>query len=157
MHTPFQLFGSRSRLAAFATASLLVAAAACRTATSVNEGAPIHAVIDEPFQLRVGQRAELATDVAGRPFRVTFIEVTGDSRCPDDVRCVWEGDARVALRLELDSEAADTAAHTSGRFTPPPELAGHRVVVEALDPATHSGRTIPQSDYVATLRITESR
>jgi hypothetical protein len=79
--------------------------------------------------------------------------VTADSRCPQDARCVWEGDARVALRLELGALAADTAAHTSTRFTPPPSLGDHRVVVEGLAPATHTGRAIAQGDYVATLRI----
>ena len=137
-----------------AAASLLCVASACRTAvTSVGDGAPVRAALDAPFDLRVGQRAELDADAPGGPFRVTFLGVTNDSRCAQDVRCVWEGDARVALRLELGSLAADTAAHTSTRFTPPPVLADHRVVVEGLTPQPRSDRTIPTGDYVATLRI----
>jgi hypothetical protein len=143
----------RARLAVLA-ASLLVAAAACRTGvTSVSDGIAVRPGLDEPFDLRVGQTAELDAATPGGPFRVTFLGVTDDGRCGEDVVCVWEGDARVALRLELGSANADTAAHTSGRFTPPPVLGGHQVVVDGLVPANRAGRTIQQDEYVATLRV----
>src|SRR5688500_14959017 len=32
--------------------------------------------------------------------RATLLSVVGDSRCPIDATCVWEGDAAVRLRLE---------------------------------------------------------
>jgi len=57
--------------------------------------APIQpAVIVEPgasFALAPGQTAE----VQRADTRITFRQVREDSRCPTDVTCVWEGDAKV--------------------------------------------------------------
>ncbi len=52
------------------------------------------AVIVEPgvsFALAPGQTAE----VQRADTRITFRQVREDSRCPTDVTCVWEGDAKV--------------------------------------------------------------
>ena len=53
-------------------------------------------IIAEPdvaFSLPVGKTAGLA----GSSTRLTFHQVTEDSRCPTNVVCVWEGDARIEL------------------------------------------------------------
>jgi len=59
--------------------------------------APVEtAVIAEPgvsFALPIGQTAS----VAGTDTRLTFSEVREDSRCPTDVTCVWEGDAKIMV------------------------------------------------------------
>jgi hypothetical protein len=33
--------------------------------------------------------------------RVTPLEVLADSRCPQEVRCVWEGEVRLNVRIDL--------------------------------------------------------
>ena len=53
------------------------------------------------FTLEVGQSA--LVDDSG--LRVTLLGVADDSRCPTDVQCVWEGDARVAVAV-ASTEAA---------------------------------------------------
>ena len=78
----------RSTVAAFATGCLLFPLPGC---------APVEtAVIAEPgvsFALPIGQTAS----VAGTDTRLTFSEVREDSRCPTDVTCVWEGDAKIMV------------------------------------------------------------
>jgi hypothetical protein len=140
-----------TRLAAVAALALT---AACSSATTPVRDALKIVAPDRPFSLAVGQSAELDEAASGAPLRITFVGVTNDSRCAEDVQCVWEGDARVALRLQSAAAEADTAAHTSGRFTPDPELAGFRVSVEGLAPNTRTDRPIAASQYVATLRVT---
>jgi hypothetical protein len=54
------------------------------------------AVIVEPglsFALAPGQTAEIKRSDT----RITFRQVREDSRCPTDVTCVWEGDAKVEV------------------------------------------------------------
>src|SRR4029079_775968 len=54
------------------------------------------AVIVEPglsFALAPGQTAEIKR----YDKRITFRQVREDSRCPTDVTCVWEGDAKVEV------------------------------------------------------------
>ena len=79
----------RSRLLAMVSACvLLISNLGC---------APLQtAVIVEPglsFALAPGQTAEIKRSGT----RITFRQVREDSRCPTDVTCVWEGDAKVEV------------------------------------------------------------
>lgn len=77
---------------------LLVAAARC---------AAVDTVSAEPgasFSLVPGQSAL----VKGTDTRITFKQVREDSRCPVDVTCVWEGDARIEIVISRGGAADDT-------------------------------------------------
>ena len=70
--------------------------------------APIQtAVIVEPgvsFALAPGQTAE----VKRAETRITFRQVRQDSRCPVDVKCVWEGNAEVEVVISRTGAPNDT-------------------------------------------------
>jgi hypothetical protein len=62
------------------------------------------AVIVEPgasFTLAPGQTAT----VRGTDTRITFRRVSEDSRCPVDVTCVWEGDAKIEIVIDPNGPA----------------------------------------------------
>ena len=67
---------------------------------------------------RLGEEFTLAIDgevvVRDIGLRIEFRDVTGDSRCPSTVTCVWEGDAAVILawRFLTESPVVDTL-HTT--------------------------------------------
>ena len=64
------------------------------------------AVVVEPgasFALAPGQTAT----VRGTDTRITFKLVREDSRCPVDVTCVWEGDAKIEIVI-TPSDSAGT-------------------------------------------------
>ena len=85
--------------AAFIACVLLVAGAGCaavETAVSVEPGAS--------FTLAPGQTAL----VKGADARITFKQVREDSRCPVDVTCVWEGDAKIEIVISRNGAADDT-------------------------------------------------
>jgi len=72
--------------------------AACSSSTEPQErsdallaGGPVE------LTLTVGQEVS----VPGSVLRVGFTRVTGDSRCPIDAICVWEGNAAIELALTL--------------------------------------------------------
>jgi hypothetical protein len=78
---------------------LFIAAAGCapvQTAIIVEAGAS--------FTLAPGQAAE----VTGTDTRITFKQVREDSRCPVDVTCVWEGDARIEVVISRSGVADET-------------------------------------------------
>lgn len=58
------------------------------------EGVP--AKMAEEFTLALNQTAVIETE----NLAVTFTGVSEDSRCPSDVVCVWEGQARVSVRVD---------------------------------------------------------
>lgn len=65
------------------------------------------AVIVEPgvsFTLAPGQ----AATVKSVDTRIAFREVREDSRCPTDVTCVWEGDAKVDVTISRTGVPDDT-------------------------------------------------
>lgn len=64
------------------------------------------AVVVEPgasFALAPGQTAT----IRGTDTRITFSLVREDSRCPVDVTCVWEGDAKIEI-VVTPSDSAST-------------------------------------------------
>ena len=56
------------------------------------------------FELPVGKTAA----VNGNGVRITFKQVSEDSRCPTDVTCIWAGDARIELTISRNGSSDDT-------------------------------------------------
>ena len=72
-------------------------------------------IIAEPgvtFSLPIGKTAA----VSGSSTRITFREVSEDSRCPTSVVCVWQGAARIEVALSRNGAAGATAILS---LTPP--------------------------------------
>ena len=66
---------------------LLVLLCLVLTASSCSRLADVQALLNEEVCLSVGQHAS----ITGEDLAVTFEEVTEDSRCPNNVTCVWAG------------------------------------------------------------------
>lgn len=105
--------------------------------------------VDEAFTLAIGERAT----VSAADLEVAFLEVVGDSRCPVDVTCVWQGDGLVAIEVvQADREIAVTL-HTG---VEPMSFAfgDWRVRLTDLAPQPRDGETISRDAYRATFRVT---
>jgi hypothetical protein len=101
--------------------------------------------LGKDFTLAPGQSAELAKD----DLKVTFAKVAGDSRCPQGVSCIQEGDATVTL----SSGATSYDLHTKTGSTQTVKISGHDVKLVGLTPHPQASGGIAQGDYRATLRI----
>jgi hypothetical protein len=106
------------------------------------------AAINQPVELAPGQSTQFGA------LRLTFTGVTGDSRCPVDVTCVWEGDG--VAKIELSQPTSDTETrelHTAGpRST---TYGSYQVELVRLDPAPRSTQTIPPASYRLVVRVTQ--
>lgn len=114
-------------------------------ATSTGPGAATssaRAQLGEEFSLALGDSIPLD----GTPYVVVFEKVLEDSRCPLDVTCVWEGNARVAIGLSPDMAVE---LNTSTRF--PTKQDGYGLVLELrrLEPAPRTDT--PTLGYTVTL------
>ncbi|MEM7483282.1 MAG: hypothetical protein AAF481_19125 [Acidobacteriota bacterium] len=94
----------------------------------------------ESFRLAVGESARL--DLLG--WRVTFVEVVGDSRCPKGVQCVWAGEATVRLEIEHDGE---TSRHEVSSLKERADVNGRTCHLRQVDPYPESSERIPPEDY----------
>jgi hypothetical protein len=76
--------------------------------------------LGKPFSLAKGESRQLALDgveTSAKPtgdqltFRLTDLT---DSRCPANVQCVWAGEAKTAVELELRGQKAQTTLKLGG-------------------------------------------
>jgi hypothetical protein len=106
-------------------------------------------VAGKPFELRAGAAATLPDGLT----TITFERVTGDSRCPADVNCVWAGEATVAISVSNargDAEKRELKTSPGGSSF---EWGSYTVSLTALTPYPRTTQQIPPDDYVATLVV----
>ena len=104
------------------------------------------------FQLKVNQTASLESDT----IKVKFLNVTSDSRCPTDVTCVWEGEAKIVVNIIKDGQDLGNFNLTSRAGQNNKAFDGHQIQVTKIEPSPTSGKKIPVSDYIITFSITKS-
>ena len=109
--------------------------------------------IPSDFTLAVGQHVTVQPDNV----EIGFREVQGDSRCPTNVMCFWEGEAGVQLRLtnaihQIQRVGISVEGHGSGTA----EAMGYRITAVRLAPYPRDAGPIPQSAYRVTLHIERS-
>jgi hypothetical protein len=122
----------------------LVAVAGCDDGSPSVPTAPI----DMAFVIAPGE----TTAIKDTSIRIRFVGVSGDSRCPADALCIQGGDALVRIEvLSFGGGAKGYDLHTAD--TRPVVDDGLTIGLVQLAPYPFSGRTIQQSEYRATLRV----
>jgi hypothetical protein len=105
------------------------------------------------FPLTVNLRAGESIRLPQLGFVARFDSVTSDSRCPQGVDCIWQGDGATRISILPDVDQALTCTlHT----TVSPNLIlvnGATVRLKELDPYPRLGAIMNQSVYVAVLEI----
>ena len=89
---------------------------------------------------------------------IGFVNVQGDSRCPTDVECIWEGDAAIAVSAAVpDVEPVQRVLHTHRGFEVDFIYEGHRIALLRVAPEPRSDRPIDRGDYLVTILITDAK
>jgi len=65
-------------------------------ARTTGDDTAYQASLGKEFQLRPGEMAEIHSE----KLFVKFLNVTEDSRCPENVVCIWEGQATVEISFQ---------------------------------------------------------
>lgn len=98
------------------------------------------------FAVAVGSVARLQDS----DLLVRFDTVTEDSRCPQDVTCVWEGNATALVTI--DSAGTTMQAQVATSKPEPVRAFGWTFDLRALRPARTSQTPPKPTEYVITLR-----
>lgn len=86
---------------------------------------------------------------------ISFESILGDSRCPIDVVCFWEGDGAILVKAKtLRAKTVQHQLHTHPSFSNEFEYEGYIIALTRLDPQPISDHPIPPDEYRATIRIT---
>jgi hypothetical protein len=104
--------------------------------------------LDAAFTLAPGD----ARRIEGESATLSFVGVTGDSRCPADAICVLGGSAtaRITVASGLSTRIYEL---TTGDMQPVVHD-GLMIALIQLSPYPFSGRTIAPDEYRATLKVT---
>jgi hypothetical protein len=130
---------SMTRLAA---CLLCLALAGCGAAPAGKSQA-----VDPGTEFTLAPGAMAAVNSAG--FKLRFVAVSEDSRCPRDTTCIWAGEVkaqidivRISETLQVEIAAGDSAV--AGDF---------RVTLVRVEPQPVSTAKIAAQDYRATLKL----
>jgi hypothetical protein len=127
------------RLALVACLLLLTACAAQPPAR-----APVKA--GEEFQLALGE----SVGIEQKGVVLEFGQVLEDSRCPMNARCIWEGNARIAITV-TGAPSGRVELNTSTRFSTSAKITDFTHELRRLEPDRLAGA--PTKGYVATLFV----
>lgn len=123
-------------------------APATRTTPARREPADRVVAAGEPFELALGQTAE----IRGLGERIRFVSVEEDSRCPEGVQCIVAGKARILLEVSGGGEPATVELGTAGG-TADAVQDGQTIRLLELMPHPSSKRSIQPADYRARLVV----
>ena len=105
--------------------------------------------LGEEFKLGVGKSAA----VKGEGLEIEFVSVVEDSRCPQGVDCIWEGNAKVRLRLKRRGRPpAEIELNTNVEPRHAAAL-GYDVRLTNLSPYPKGSEAVDKKSYVAALKV----
>lgn len=112
----------------------------------------IEANLDSEFVLQFNQSAEIKSE----DIKITFLNVTSDSRCPSDVTCIWQGQAGIEIDVQK-GEVESSISLSIGGDSSPEESIFNAYLIQLVDlsPYPISTKNIQPEDYTATIKITK--
>ncbi|MFH1031423.1 MAG: hypothetical protein V1767_02500 [Chloroflexota bacterium] len=111
----------------------------------------ITAKLGEEFNLALGQRAS----IQGEPFQIRFVEVIGDSRCPEGAICIWAGEASCKTEItygETILQKILVQPGSSGNSTT--DFQDYKIAFD-VKPYPEVGKEIRNEEYRLVLIITK--
>jgi hypothetical protein len=93
--------------------------------------------------------------ITRQPLIITFTDVLEESRCPQGVDCMWEGNAKIRITLQTPPLERMTMAelNTNAKFPTSVDYDGREITLVNLLPYPVYGIQTEPQQYVATLRI----
>lgn len=93
-------------------------------------------------------------------FQLVFADVVEDSRCPKDVQCIWEGQARIVLKIKKEGEVErekEIKLHTISAKSPKEIVLDRQLKLQiiGLQPYPVSKKEIDLESYYLQLRVEE--
>lgn len=92
--------------------------------------------------------------VAKEGLTLEFVTVLEDSRCPEGVQCVWEGNARIELSAaKAGNDRSSFELNTNDRFPVEAKYLGYLITLIDLQPYPKATKQISLQDYTVNVEI----
>jgi len=88
-------------------------------------------------------------------FRIRFVEMVDDSRCPVDTNCVWAGNAKVRIEVREPGRRGRTQTFELNSNTSPKAVRfnGYEISLVDLTPHPRSNIRINRNGFVAKIEV----
>jgi len=117
------------------------------------KSADVSAELDKQFSLKANQTASIDSE----GLTIKFREISGDSRCPSDVVCVWAGEVTAKLELKKSTNEAPIqlilGAGADNRSEA--EFDDYSIKLVSVDPYPKTTGSIQQSNYSVILSVSK--
>jgi hypothetical protein len=84
---------------------------------------------------------------------ITFDSLKGESRCPMDVVCVWEGNAEVLFRFAHEEDQVSFSLNSNPTFRTDTTVFDFTISLLDVLPYPHTQRTYTEKDYSVKVKI----
>ena len=115
-----------------------------------NKQIAVTAGVGEVFTIGINQSAR----ITGEDLTIKFNEVIGDSRCPQNVTCVWQGMASSRITISYQSTDYSIVLNMPGLTDKAEENFAHYTLTYNLNPYPREGVKISPKEYRLTLIVT---
>ena len=107
--------------------------------------------LNVPFEVLVGDSVKL---VNGAEISILNVE---DSRCPADVLCIWQGEAKISVNVIKDSEDLGNFVLSTLEEKKTQRFDSFSINLVDVQPYPYSNKETKISDYVVTLLVSDTR
>jgi len=84
-----------------------------------------------------------------------FSSLVSDGRCPVDLRCFWEGNAKMEFLFDANGMKSKFSLNTYSGFTRDTTLSKYRISLINLTPYPHSEQTYIPAQYQAYVMVSK--
>jgi len=103
------------------------------------------------FELKINQEAM----VEGESLAIAFLSALEDGRCPEDVTCVWSGNAKIKVRLSKQKQRPAAVELNTDVRPKSSSYLDYEIRLIALRPSRKKDKDVQPDEYIATLIITK--
>jgi hypothetical protein len=109
------------------------------------------ATLNQALSLKTGQAVRLDSE----NMQINFQEVTGDSRCPTGVVCIWAGQAQILVKIVNGETTYMVSLIEMGGSQPATQQFLDYKLTFDLQPYPIAGKTVNPADYRLSLTVTK--
>ena len=109
----------------------------------------------QPGRSTVAVRIHNEKNVPRAGFRIKFVEMVDDSRCPVDTNCIWAGNAKVRIEVRETGRRGETQTFELNSNTQPTSVRfkGYEIKLIDMTPHPQSNIRINRNGFVAKFEI----
>jgi hypothetical protein len=95
--------------------------------------------------------------VPGARFKIKFVEMVEDSRCPTGTSCIWAGNAKVKIEVRGSRGGSKTFEINSATQPTVVNYSGYEIKLTGLTPHPAANIRINPDKYLATFEVTKTK